>query len=274
MGKSNTIDEQAKQNAAFQQYITEQTAELDKMTTAASQDLQSQITTYYEKGGWNDAKPLVSGTYQHLSTASEWSLDSVAKMIGTIKDSIFGGPPPDGTDKAEQSTDLAETVAKMSEMEVLIASAAFTAVEGILEAFTSGTQTTVQKQFDIKELAPGLTLFICVIENQYHRSDFVSDNTIIQNGYVFDTRFSIAQGGDVAKFNQMTSLIAQQNSQEVIAGKCNTALNNLDVTADDFDLKSTKYEAIAEKANAQVQVLQAEIDKLRGVQAQAVAAAS
>lgn len=271
MGKSNTIDQQAKQNAAFQQYITEQTAELDKMTTAASQDLQTQITNYYEKGGWNDAKPLVSGTYQHLSTASEWSLDSVAKMIGTIKDTIFGGPPPVGTEKAPETDDLTQAVAKMSEMEVLIASAAFTAVEGILEAFTSGTQTTVQKQFDIKELAPGLTLFICVIENQYHRSDFVSDNTIIQNGYVFDTRFSISQGGDIAKFNQMTSLIAQQNAQEVIAGKCNTAIGNLDVTADDFEVKDAKYKAISDRANAQVEVLQAEINKLRTSQAKALA---
>lgn len=262
MGKSNTIEQQTQQNAAFQKYIDEQTAALNTTVTNATNEINSRITDYYQKGGWDDDKPLISGTYQHIATTSEWSLDAVADMIKRIQGTIFGGPPPPGSTAPPQSEDLAEAVAKMSSMEVLITSAAFSAIEGVLEAFTSGTQTGVLKQVDVKELAPGLTLFIGVIENQYHRQDFVSNNTIIQNAYVFDTRFSIKQGGDIAKFNQMTSLSAQMDTQEKIAARCDDAIDALDVTADDFEVKDAKYQGIADKANAQADKLRAEIEKL------------
>jgi hypothetical protein len=262
MGHSNTIDQQAKQNAAFQTYIDEQTAALSKTVADASATINARIADYYTKGGWDDAKPLISGTYQHVSTTSEWSLDAVADMIKQIQSTIFGGPPPKGSDAPPQSQDLKEAVAKMTDMEVLITDAAFTAIEGILEAFASGTQTTVQTKVETQELAPGLTLFLAVIENQYHRSDFVSDNTIIQNAYVFDTRFSIKQGGDIAKFNQMTSLIAQQDAQEKIAAKCDQAIGDLDVTSADFAAQEAKFQGISDRANTQVGALQAEIEKL------------
>lgn len=262
MGKSNTIDEQARQNAEFQTYIDEQTAALSKTLNDAKGTLDAQIEEYYAKGGWGDAKPLVSGTYQHVSTTSEWSLDSVAKMVDDLKGSLFGGPAPKGSEAPEQSKDVAAAVSKLGEMEVMIADAAFSTIEGILEAFTSGTQTTVQTKTEIKALAPGLTLFLVVVENQYHRSDFVKGETIIQEAYAFDTRFSIQQGGDIAKFNQLTSLIAQQAAQQAIAAKCDTAIEDLDVTADDFDQKEAKYQGISDRANAQVSVLQEEIQKL------------
>lgn len=262
MGHSNTIDEQAAANAAFQQYIDQQTAALDHVVSEAETKIETSIEQYYAKGGWNDAKPLISGSYQHVSTASEWSLKAVSDMIDKLQTTIFGGEPTPGAKAPEQSKDLKDTVAKMADLELLITSAAFSLIEGVLEAFTSGTQTSIQTKYDVKELAPGLTLFICVVENQYHRKDFLSDNTIIQNAYVFDTRFSIKQGGDVAKFNQMTSLIAQQDALEAIAAKCNAALGDLDPTADDFEVKEAKYLAIQDNANLRVALLQSKIIEL------------
>ena len=270
MGKSNTIEQQSKANAAFQTYIDGQTKALDAMTEDALKTIESTIDTYYKKGKWDDAAPLIQGRYQHLATTSEWSLDNVSKMIDALRGAIFGGPAPEGSTKPPVSADLAETVAKMSDMTLLITSAAFNAVQGIMATFTSGSQTSIQKNFDTKELAPGLTLFMCVIENQFHRSDFLSDNTILQSGYVFETMFSIKQAGDIAKFNQVQSLIAQQDATEGLIGKFDTALQALDVTADDYDTKSTKYQASLDKLNAQNDKLKAEIDKLRAAQLAAV----
>ncbi|MBD1945428.1 hypothetical protein H6F50_24280 [Coleofasciculus sp. FACHB-712] len=263
MGKSNTIDQQAKLNADFQKYINDQTTALDTMTTKAQGEIQTTIDTYYKKGNWKDAAPLIQGKYEHLTTESEWSLDNVSKMIEALRGAIFGAPAPAGSTAPAQSSDLAANVQKMSDMTLLITSAAFNAIQGIMATFTSGTQTSVQQDFATKELAPGLTLFVCVIENQYHRSDFLNNNTILQTGYVFDTRFSIEQAGELAKFNQVQSLIAEQNTSETLISKFDAALIGLDVTADDYDAKYTKYQGNLDKLNARIADLKDLIDKLK-----------
>jgi uncharacterized protein (DUF2164 family) len=170
MGKSNTIDQQAKLNADFQKYIDDRTKVLDDMATKAEAEIQTKIGTYYKNGNWKDAAPLIQGKYQHLSTVSEWSLDNVNKMISALHEAIFGkAPAPEGSTAPTQTSDLAANVAKMSDMTLLITSAAFNAVQGIMASLTSGTETNIQQDYATKELAPVLTLFVCVIENQFHR---------------------------------------------------------------------------------------------------------
>jgi hypothetical protein len=262
MGKSNTIDQQAKLNAAFQDYINTQTAALDKMTQDAEMQIAAMVSSFYKDGNWTDAAPLVKGKYEHLSTVSEWSLDNVSKIIDALKNSIFGAPAPAGSTAPPQPTDLARNVAQMSEMTLLITSAAFNAIQGIMATFATSTQTSVQKDFSTKELAPGLTLFLCVIDNQYHRSDFLTNNTILQTGYLFDVRFSIQQAGSIANFNQVQSLIAEQGASQQLLAKFDQALGALDVTADNFDAKSAQYNESMGKLNAQISDLQKGIQSL------------
>jgi hypothetical protein len=263
MGKSNTIEQQAKLNADFQKYIDEQTKVLDEMAAKAEVEIKARIDDYYKQGNWKDAAPLIQGKYQHLSTVSEWSLDSVTKMINALHDAIFGkAPAPDGSKAPAQTSDLAANVAKMSDMTLLITSAAFNAVQGIMASLTSGTETNIQKDYATKELAPGLTLFVCVIENQFRSSSFLNNEIVLQSGYVFDTRFSSEQAGDIAKFDQVQSLISQQHTAQDLIHKFNVALEALDVDAEDYDAKSTKYQASIDKLNDRVKALQDRIAEL------------
>jgi hypothetical protein len=185
-------------------------------------------------------------------------------MIDSIKGAIFGSnPAPDGSTKTPQDANLASTVAKMGDMDLLIASAAFNAIQGILATFASSTKTSIQKDYVVKELAPGLTMFLCIIDNEYSRSDFFTGETICQTGYIFDTRFSIKQAGDIANFNQVTMLMAEQETNEDLASKCNAALKNLDVTADNYDAQSAKYTKIQDACNDRVDALKTKIDALK-----------
>lgn len=261
MGKSNTISDQEKLNAQFQSYIDTQTRVLDQLTSGAQVAIDNTIATYYKAGGWSDAKPLVAGSYQHLSTASEWSLDSVSRMIDAVRDSIFGKKPPEGTTMPTLPSDLAANVAKMAGMEQLIASAAFDAIQGVLAAFTSSTQTSVKKDYVTRVLAPGLTLFCCVIENQYSRGDFLSNNVIVQNAYVFDTRFSIRQAGDISAFNDIQALEAQKWAFRDQLAKVNAAVAALDPTEDAYQIQLAKYTAIGDTLDARLKMLQETIDE-------------
>jgi hypothetical protein len=266
MGTSNTIEQQKKLNNAFVEYIADQTKQLDKMTADAESEIGTRTEAYFKAGKWDDAAPLIRGRYEHLTTASEWSLDNVSKMIDALRNAMFGrSSTPNGSTVTKDPGVLAN-VAKMADMELLITTAAFNAIQGIMSTFTTGTDTSIQKDYATKELAPGMTLFLCVIENQYHRTDFLSDNSILQTAYVFDTRFSIKQAGDIANFDQVQSLIEQQHTAEDLITKFDKALNALDVTAANYDTLSTKYQASLAKLNAQVDTLKTQIDKLRSRQ--------
>ncbi|MCU0541243.1 MAG: hypothetical protein MUE44_03540 [Oscillatoriaceae cyanobacterium Prado104] len=270
MGRSNTIDEQAKVNAEFQKYIDEQTANLDRMALEAKTQIAATIDSYYREAKCTDAAPLIQGSYQHLATASEWSLDSLSKMIDSLKNSIFGAPAPEGTTATPQSSELAKNVAHLSEMNLLIMGAAFNAIQGIMAGFSASTQTGVKKDFATKQLAPGLTLFLCVIDNQYFRASFTRNDTILQTAYIFDTRFSIQQAGSIAKFNQVQALIAAQGASQAILAKFDDAVSKLDPADDNFDAKYARYNTSMNQINAQIKTLQEQIDALSKKQMEAL----
>ena len=91
MGSSHTLEQQAKENTEFQEYVEKQTAHLAVTATTAQTAMNAEMDAFYKKGGWTDAKPLTSGSYQHQATASEWSLDHVTKMIDAVRGAVFGG---------------------------------------------------------------------------------------------------------------------------------------------------------------------------------------
>lgn len=270
MGRSNTIDEQAKLNVEFQKYIDDQTANLDRMSQDAKTQIAATIESYYQEAKCTDAAPLIQGSYQHLATTSEWSLDSLSKMIDSVKNSIFGAPAPEGSTATPQSSALVKNVAQLSDMNLLIMGAAFNAIQGIMAGFSASTQTGVKKDFATKQLAPGLTLFLCVIDNQYFKASFTRNDTILQTAYIFDTRFSIQQAGNIAKFNQVQALIAEQGASQAILTKFNEAVSKLEPLDDDFDAKYASYHASMNKINAQIKTLQEEIDALSKKQMEAL----
>ena len=224
MGAAPTISEQAAKDKEFQKYVDERNAELDKTVATATAAMDSQMKDFYTKGGWDDAKPLASGAYQHLATASTWSLDHVNNMIEAVRGAVFGGPPPAAPDPnvpapKDQSANKVEPIdAKtktlmglMAGTELVIANAAFQAITGILSQFKSSMETSLVKNVQQKDLTPGMSLFVCVMENKFHRKDFFNDELIIQDFYIYRCSFSVNRAADIAKFDRIGGLIAQQH---------------------------------------------------------------
>src|SRR5437899_758776 len=173
MGSSHTLEQQAKENTEFQEYVEKQTAHLAVTATTAQTAMNAEMDAFYKKGGWTDAKPLTSGSYQHQATASEWSLDHVTKMIDAVRGAVFGGPPappaqPDpnaalalkGTGTVtDQPSPAATALSVIAGMDALVANAAFTVIEGILTSFTSESHSDIVSDSKQTELVPGLSLW-------------------------------------------------------------------------------------------------------------------
>jgi hypothetical protein len=276
MGTSNTLEKQAKENERFQKYVEAETAHLSKTAGEAQTAMGAEMEAFYKKGGWSDAKPLTSGSYQHQATASDWSLDHVTKMIEAVRGAVFGGPPAPSQSEpgavlaldgkgttTEKPSAAASALSVMAGMEALITNAAFTAIEGILTAFTSESHSDIVKQSKQTELVPGMSLWVTVMENMWQRSDFFSGELIIQNFYIFSASFSDQRGAAIAKFNVLQTLIDEQAAMEAQVKALDGVITNLDVTRDDYEGALSKLMKIQEMQNKILKERQKEINELK-----------
>jgi hypothetical protein len=249
MGHAASISDVAKTNTDFQKYINDRNAELDTATADAKTKMDAQIKKFYQDGNWGDAKPIASGAYQHLSTASTWSLDHVIEMIGAVRDAIFGGdvsktvvaptdkvPLPASAKGSDITPVTKNLLGMMAGTEAIIANAAFQAVTGILGAFKTSTQTDLVKNVIQKDIIPGMSLFVCVMENKYSSQSFFSGELIVQNFYIYDVRMSADRAADLAKFDRLNNLVSQQLDLETQVTEFSTNIHNLKL--DDYKTKN------------------------------------
>ncbi len=268
MGKSNDIAQQEQLNAAFQEYINKQTVALDAMIKTAQSDITTMVDQHYKTANITDANPLTYGTYEHLTTVSEWNVNSVSVAMTAISNAIFGKAPLPDKDKDKVSVntstagDLIKNATSMEILTLLISTAAFNAVNGVLNTIDFTTSTSIQKQSATKVLAPGLTLFLCIIDNQYSKAEYLKGNTIVQTGYVFDSRYSVTEANRIGKFNLVQSLINEMSTMTELASKLSDAISNLDPTSDAYDAEYSKLTGRQDTLNKRAADLQKKTNEL------------
>ena len=260
MGRSNSIDEQQKLNDKFREYVNQIRVDLDKSVTTEQSALEARIKEHYAK--LNDDSSLLSSNYRHLTTASEWSLTAVNTMIAQCRDAIFGAKAPPGVKQDVPTPEVSNSIKTMTNLNLLIANAAFDVVQGLLVSLGSKTSTGVSAKSDMKPLAPGLKLFITVLENTYHRQDFFQNDSIVQNVFIFDCRFSVKEVKAESKFSDSQYYEDQKTAIRNQMAAVVKSIEKLDPTADDYPLLVAKYWKIAEVWNTQLGAID---EKLQGI---------
>jgi hypothetical protein len=229
----------------------------------AKRDIAEDVKKHYST--YTDRVQLLQGSYSHLTTVSEWGLDNVNKMITSIKDSLFGiKAPPQGTTKDAVSEATTKSIAALSAFDLLIASAAFEVIQGILTALGSSTKTEVTKLEKNKKVAPGVNLFIAVLDSSYQRSTFLDNQLIVQNMYVFEVHYSTQEGLIDAKRSTLQTYMDEKEIWIGQIGKIGEAVEKL-TPGDDLDkyqLQINQYDKILDTFNDKLQKLDAEIVKL------------
>jgi hypothetical protein len=288
MGMSPDIKTLGQTNDAFQAYIDKQSEHMDEASQKARARMDLAIKKFYEDGGWPMGQPVTSGSYQHLSTVSKWSLDHVSDMIEAIRGAVFGGGaivPPKNSDTSDSrlkkigdkptldkaaasaassaaSSAIKKTINIVEGPEAAISAAAFDIIQGILATFTSVTEAEITQDFGQKSLSPGLDIWVTVMENAFHQTEFFTDETIIQNFYIFDARMSVERAVSQVTFDLV------QTDAELVAGyeaqnkQVAAALSDLDIDDDDYDNKSKKYDGIIVANRKYIEALQADMAKL------------
>lgn len=260
MGKSKSIAQQAKANQEFQQYIADMSSNMDDRQSALHDELESMQEEHYKN--FSDKALLIEGKYSHLTTTSEWSLQSVSDIIDACSKAIFGSKAPEGSEKSDsEGEEVSESIKAIKDREMLIANAAFDVVQSVVGSFSSSTSTSVEKQVDGKPIAPGMTLFVGVENNSFSSKNFLTEEKIIQTIFVFQVYYSIQEGKEQSTLSDLQMYEDQKQGYRDKIEELVKMIEELDPSADDFeeqciklenrsDLMSKRLEDIAQKIAA------------------------
>lgn len=262
MGRSKSIKEQQESNKEFQEYVEAMNKNMEVHMGKTSCALDGMVTTHYAQ--FSDKALLIEGRYSHLTTMSEWSLDSVAKIVESCRNAIFGKPAPDGAKKNNVTEEVNNSIKAIKGRELFIANAAFDIIQGIMGSFSSKTTTSVESKMDGKPLSPGMTLFVGVMNNVYSRKDFFRNEKIAQSLFIFRVFYSIQEGQRVSKLNDLEAYENQKVAFRNSLKQISDAVMKLDVLSDDYMPMVRKLNERAECINTMLKAVDKKIQELGG----------
>lgn len=265
MGKSNSIQEQLKNNQAFTDYVQKISADMENRQNKMASQLENMEKEHY--ASFDDKALLMEGRYSHLTTTSEWSLKSISKIIDSCSKAIFGSKEPEGTTKPEESQKVSASLQAIKEREVYISNQAFDVVQSIVSSFTNSTSTSVEQKLDGKPIAPGMTMFIGVENNAFAADSFFRNEKIIQTIFVFKVCYSIKEGMAQSALSDLQAYEDQKTSYRNKMQQLNQMLDALDVTSDDYEEQEQKYADRLEVMNNRLEKLN---EKIKALQANAI----
>ena len=218
MGKSPTIEELAAADDKFEKYLATKRAEIEERQKETQKAMDADIVKFYQEGGWDDRKPLCVARYVDIQNVQEWSLTNVNNILSAVSGAIFGSAnPPPGTAVTNAASNV--VVQAIPTLQLLVLSRAFQAVQGILEAFTVKSSTSITMQSKIEVVAPGVTTFIYVNSNSFRNQSFFSNGLISQYFYLIEAYTSVKQLGDYSKMQDLLLFEKEKTALRNIANR-------------------------------------------------------
>lgn len=233
MGKSKSIQQQQKDNQDFQKYIESMNSNMEKNIATTNALLDEMANEHYKK--FDDKTTLMQGRYSHLSTTSEWSLNSINNIIKLCKNALFGDSLPTGSEGPEKvNPDVSASIMALKSRELYIANAACNIIQAVMGGFTNSTSTSIQTKYDAKPLSPGLMLFIGVMYNTYDYKDIFRKEKIMQSMITFKVHYSIKEGLMQSKLSDLEVYEDQKVAMRAKLGEISKQILALDFSKDGF----------------------------------------
>lgn len=200
MGKSKSIEELEASDKKFQDYLDERRKEIEKRQSETRKQMDADIEKFYREGGWDDRSPIMSASYVDVQHVSEWSLQNVNNILSAVEGAIFGSsnPPPGAVIDGDIANN--PVIQAIPSLQLLVMSRAFTAIQGILEVFTTKSSTSISMIHKVEVVAPGVTIFVYINSNSFRQKSFFNNEIISQYFYMIDAYTSVKQLGNYSTF--------------------------------------------------------------------------
>lgn len=206
MGSSPSVEDLKTKDTEFRQYLKTLEEDLGGKATDAETKLKGEIDAFYKQGGYDDAKPLISGQNTDFMHEKEFSLENMKNVIDGISAAVFSGaappkgaPTPNGDAVAAAGKAMGREVGALSNLELYIAGKVFDVLSSIVLSFGTGTSMTYTTATKSEPLGYGLQLFTSVSASSYESHGFFTNENIFEYLYMYRVLFSAQQAGTEVK---------------------------------------------------------------------------
>lgn len=263
MGKSPSIDDLAKKQQAFNDYLTSLESQLEQKATAANQQLQALIGNTYSTNGWTH-QIYITGKKTDFMQQSDWSMANVKKIIDAIGDAMFGDSSqmPDGINLAQETQEMGAAIEGMENMELYITSKVFDVLSGIVESFGSSSSVTYNSELKTEPLGNGFRLFASVSADSFKSTSFFNNDAINEYLYVFEVHFSEDEAKQQA---QITVTKLYEDQIQTFSDKIEQLLTDLEnnkIDAQQYETQQAIYQQLIDAATAKLNQLKTAGQKL------------
>jgi hypothetical protein len=237
-------------DVAFKNWLESQQQALDVASDGLIKDVSARATDFIAKGGWKDAKRVANGVNAEIILSKTWSLDRIDKIIDDTVGKLLSGQSPQQPDPPIGGTNVTTTPLPDAAASVLagqkgaIALAVKGLVQSVLSEASSSVNASTGSSYGTVEPGPGLFFFNAVIESSYARKEFFNGETILQLVFVFECWFSQSRLHDLGVYDFIQSCMKIATIADDDINKVNAKIASLDPSADDYDAKYAKYQAI------------------------------
>ena len=214
MGKSNTIAQESKKNAEFNEFLKQKDAELDSRLKLLTDSVSTSRSAYYSANEW-DNSPILTYAKKDWQTTSSWGLDNVITIVKEIGKAISGGNASDLPDGNETPPNK-ETSEKMKENQPAIKSSianieetAISLIAGIMQTFQVVNSVTSTQVVRDLPLGYGLHLFFGMDVAVYSRKEFFKNDFIQQYSMYFTVGYSSDEQLEQTKMDMAQALQIQ-----------------------------------------------------------------
>ncbi|KOC87625.1 hypothetical protein [Winslowiella iniecta] len=208
MGKSKSIEQLQKDSERFDKFMQDLSEKSSRIEDKLSEDVSSLVSDYYKKNKW-DGKYFFGNKNTDYQLYSEWSLESVNKIINSIAESIntqqFPSPKVPGSEDIPQSTtdEVVQYLSGFQQDYNLTLQRVINIITGFITQFassTSVTQKTVHQDFNV---SGGLHLFIAQSGSVQTEKSFFINSYIGSFQIVFEGHMSVGE----AEFTSLNEIL-------------------------------------------------------------------
>ncbi len=206
MGKSNTIKQEAEKNREFNEFLSEQQANMERLTSELQDNVLTQQANFYEENDW-DNNAVMAYRFNDWQTTSTWSLDNVIAIVKKIGDAISGVSGADLPSGNETTPDEATVKAIQDEQPAIkgrignIEQTVVSLIGGMMQSFKEVNSVQSQRIIRNQPLGFGLHLFFGMEVSVYSRKEFFKNDFIQQYGMFFSIRFSAEEAIQESKLD-------------------------------------------------------------------------
>ncbi|WP_393949517.1 hypothetical protein [Kluyvera intermedia] len=229
MGKSKTLAQMQKDNEEFAKFMGDLSDKSNALEAQLTADIEKTVKDFYGNNKW-DGKYFFGNKNSDYQLYSEWSLDSVNKIIqsiaAAIKSQQFPSPAVPGSENAPKSTtdEVKQFISNFQLDYNLILQRVLNVITSFITQFASITSVSQKKVQQDFYLSGGLHLFLGQCGSVYQSKSIFTNSFIGSFQVVFQCHMSVSEAEFVSLQDILKTTAAEIQATDTLITDINATM--------------------------------------------------